>query len=65
MRSVTAGRLRSAGLADVTILTSGYAAAEYERHLTRHYEIAERLGDATQLFFSLVECQCWLPFGWS
>jgi predicted ATPase len=54
-----------AGLADVTILTSGYAAAEYERHLTRRYEIAERLGDATQLFFSLVECQCWLPFGWS
>jgi tetratricopeptide (TPR) repeat protein len=43
-----------AGLADVTILTSGYAAAEYERHLTRRYEIAERLGDATQLFFSLV-----------
>ena len=43
-----------AGLADVTILTGGYAAADYERHLTRRYELAERLGDATQLFYSLV-----------
>jgi predicted ATPase len=31
------------GLADVTIVTSGYAAAEYERHLTRRHELAERL----------------------
>ena len=42
------------GLADVTILTGGYGAAEYERHLTRRNEVAERLGDAAQLFYSLV-----------
>jgi hypothetical protein len=42
------------GLADVTILTGGYAAADYERHLTRRYELADRLGNATQLFYSLV-----------
>jgi tetratricopeptide (TPR) repeat protein len=42
------------GLADVRMLTSGYAAAEYERHLTCRYEVAERLRDATQLFYSLV-----------
>ena len=42
------------GLADVTIVTSGYAATEYEGHLRRRSELAERLGDATQLFYSLV-----------
>jgi predicted ATPase len=42
------------GLADVSMVTSGYAAPEYERHLTRRSELAERLGDATQLFYSLV-----------
>jgi class 3 adenylate cyclase/tetratricopeptide (TPR) repeat protein len=42
------------GLADVTIVTSGYAAAEYEHHLTRRYELALQLGDNTQLFYSLV-----------
>jgi class 3 adenylate cyclase/ribosomal protein L40E len=42
------------GLADVAIVTSGYAAAEYEAHLRRRYELAERLGDSAQLFYSLV-----------
>jgi hypothetical protein len=42
------------GLADVTIVTSGYAAAEYERHLTRRHALAERLADSTQIFYSLV-----------
>ena len=42
------------GLADVVMVTSGYAAAEYERHLLRRHELAERLGDAQQLFYALV-----------
>jgi predicted ATPase len=42
------------GLADIVIVTSGYAAAEYEHHLMCRYELAERLGDAAQLFYSLV-----------
>jgi len=42
------------GLADVAIVTSGYAAADYESHLTSRHELAERLGDATQVFYSLV-----------
>jgi tetratricopeptide (TPR) repeat protein len=42
------------GLADVVIVTSGYAATEYERHMSRRYELAERLGDSVQPFYSLV-----------
>jgi tetratricopeptide (TPR) repeat protein len=42
------------GLADVAIVTSGYAATEYAHHMTRRYELAERLGDAVQVFYSLV-----------
>jgi class 3 adenylate cyclase len=42
------------GLADVAIITRGYAATEYEHHMSRRYELAERLGDAVQLFYSLV-----------
>ena len=42
-----------AGLADLVLVTKGYAAADYESHLTRRYALAERLGDATHLFYSL------------
>jgi tetratricopeptide (TPR) repeat protein len=42
------------GLADIAIVASGYAAADYERHLMRRHELAERLGDAKQLFYTLV-----------
>jgi tetratricopeptide (TPR) repeat protein len=41
-------------LADIAQVTKGYAAADYERHLTRRQALAERLGDAAELFFSLV-----------
>ena len=43
-----------AGLADAAVVMSGYAAAEYEHHLTRRHELAQRLGDTTQIFYSLV-----------
>ncbi|MBV8361366.1 MAG: AAA family ATPase [Deltaproteobacteria bacterium] len=43
-----------AGLADSAIVISGYAAPEYEHHLTRRHELAQRLGDTTQIFYSLV-----------
>jgi len=42
------------GLGDTAIVMSGYAAAEYEHHLTRREELAQRLGDTTQIFYSLV-----------
>ena len=42
------------GLADVLMITSGYAAADYERHLMRRQELAEKLGDEQHLFYSLV-----------
>ena len=41
-------------LADVTMVTRGYAAPEYERHLVRRHELADRLRDNTQIFYSLV-----------
>jgi class 3 adenylate cyclase len=43
-----------AGLADSAIVMRGYAAPEYEYHLTRRYELAQRLRDTTQIFYSLV-----------
>jgi len=43
-----------AGLGNAAIVMSGYAATEYEHHLTRQYELAQRLGDTTQIFYSLV-----------
>jgi class 3 adenylate cyclase len=43
-----------AGLADSAIVMSGYASPEYEHHLTRRHELAQRLGDTTQIFYSLV-----------
>jgi class 3 adenylate cyclase len=43
-----------AGLADSALVMSGYAAAECEHHLIRRYELAQRLGDTTQIFYSLV-----------
>jgi class 3 adenylate cyclase/ribosomal protein L40E len=43
-----------AGLSDSAIVMSGYAAPEYEHHLTRRYELAQRLGDTSQIFYSLV-----------
>jgi class 3 adenylate cyclase/tetratricopeptide (TPR) repeat protein len=43
-----------AGLADAAVVMSGYAAVEYEHHLTRRHELARRLGDTTQIFYSLV-----------
>ena len=42
------------GLGDIALATKGYAAADYERHLTRQQAIAERLGDTTLLFYTLV-----------
>jgi tetratricopeptide (TPR) repeat protein len=42
------------GLGDAAIVMSGYAAPEYEHHLTRRHELAQRLGDTTQIFYSLV-----------
>ncbi len=42
------------GLADAAVVTSGYAAPEYEHHLTRRHELARQLGDTTQIFYSLV-----------
>jgi class 3 adenylate cyclase/tetratricopeptide (TPR) repeat protein len=42
------------GLGDTAIIMSGYAAPEYEHHLTRRDELAQRLGDTTQIFYSLV-----------
>ena len=42
------------GLGDLALVTKGYAAPDYERHLTRRHALAERLGDTTQLFYSLV-----------
>jgi tetratricopeptide (TPR) repeat protein len=41
-------------LGDTTMVVNGYASAEYEHHLTRRYELAERLGDTAQIFYSLV-----------
>jgi hypothetical protein len=40
--------------ADAAMIMNGYAAAEYENQLTRRYELAKRLGDNTQVFYSLV-----------
>jgi class 3 adenylate cyclase/tetratricopeptide (TPR) repeat protein len=42
------------GLGEIALVTKGYAAADFERHLTRRQALAERLGDAGELFFSLV-----------
>jgi class 3 adenylate cyclase/predicted ATPase len=41
-------------LADAAMVMNGYAAPEYEHHVTRRYELAQRLGDTTQIFYSLV-----------
>jgi class 3 adenylate cyclase/tetratricopeptide (TPR) repeat protein len=43
-----------AGLADSAEVMSGYAAPEYESQLIRRHELAQRLGDTTQIFYSLV-----------
>ncbi len=43
-----------AGMADTALVMKGYAAAEYEHHLTCRHELAQRLGDTTQIFYSLV-----------
>jgi tetratricopeptide (TPR) repeat protein len=42
------------GLGDIAIVMSGYAAPEYVHHLTRRHELAQRLGDTTEIFYSLV-----------
>jgi tetratricopeptide (TPR) repeat protein len=42
------------GLGDAAIVMRGYAAAEYEHHLTRRHELAQRLGETTQIFYALV-----------
>jgi len=42
------------GLGDTAAVMRGYAAPEYEHHLTRRHELAQRLGDTTQIFYSLV-----------
>jgi predicted ATPase len=36
------------------MVTSGYAAPEYEHHLNRRHELAQSLNDTTQIFYSLV-----------
>jgi class 3 adenylate cyclase len=43
-----------AGLANSALVMSGYAASEYENHLTCRHKLAQRLGDTTEIFFSLV-----------
>src|SRR6516225_4408499 len=43
-----------AGLANAAIVIKGYAAPEYEHHLNRRHELAQRLGDTTHIFYSLV-----------
>jgi predicted ATPase len=43
-----------AGLADSALVMRGYAAPDYENHLTRRYELSQRLDDTTQIFYSLV-----------
>ncbi|HJU12407.1 MAG TPA: adenylate/guanylate cyclase domain-containing protein, partial [Candidatus Binataceae bacterium] len=43
-----------AGLADSALVTSGYAASAYEHHLKRRHELAQALGDMTQIFYSLI-----------
>src|SRR5262249_40094112 len=42
-----------AGLAESAVVMSGYAAPEYENHLTRRHELAQRLSDTTAIFYSL------------
>ena len=42
------------GLGDTAVVMSGYAAPQYEHHLTRWHELAQRLDDTTQIFYSLV-----------
>jgi class 3 adenylate cyclase len=42
------------GLADVTLVTRGYAAPGYERLLIRRYELALRLKDTRQQFYAVV-----------
>jgi predicted ATPase len=44
---------------------SGYAAPEYEYHVTRCHELAQRLGDTAQILIHWRICQLWLPFGWN
>jgi class 3 adenylate cyclase/tetratricopeptide (TPR) repeat protein len=41
-------------LADSAIVMNGYAAPEYEHHLTRRHELVRRRGDNTEIFYSLV-----------
>jgi tetratricopeptide (TPR) repeat protein len=42
------------GLGEVTMATKGYAVPDYERDQMRRQALAERLGDTTQAFYSLV-----------
>jgi len=42
------------GLGEIALVTKGYAAPDFERHLIRRQALAERLGDAGELFYSLV-----------
>ena len=42
------------GLAESAVVMKGYAAPEYEHHLTLQHQLAQRLGDTTQIFYSLV-----------
>jgi tetratricopeptide (TPR) repeat protein len=43
-----------AGLADSSLVIRGYGAVEYERQVRRRHELAQRLGDPPQIFYSLV-----------
>jgi hypothetical protein len=42
------------GLGDAAIVMNGYASPEYEHHVTRRHELAQRLGDTTEIFYTLV-----------
>ena len=42
------------GLADAALVISGYATADYENHLNRRLELAQRLGSTAQIFYALV-----------
>ena len=53
------------GLGDIELVTKGYAAADYERHLIIDTRSPNASGDGVQLFFSLVGIFVFLRFGLS
>ena len=52
-------------LADAAMVVNGYAATEYENHLTRRYELAQRLGTPRRSFIHSSGCRYNPPFDYS